>query len=515
VRRSSIAIGAVATLAAALSITLAPTASAGTLAAKPDPAQLAVAAADGLVAAQSSALRIGAGDALVRTGVLAGGNGLQYVSYTRSYHGLPVVGGDAVVVTDATGNVLTTAAAQSAVINVGTAATVSADTASATAKGALARVTEAAAPRLVVLAWGTPTLVWETVVAGATAGNAPSLLHVYVDAITGTVVDTMDEVREGTGNSFYDGQVTISTTHGRTNFSLADPTRSGIRCGGQNGRTFTGNDDVWGNSSGTNLETACVDVLYAVQKEWDMLGTWLGRNGINGSGGGFPARVGLNDVNAFWNGSNTSFGHSQDNQRQATPIDVVAHEFGHAVFQTTPGGAGSGNENGGINEATGDIFGALTEAFANNPNDPADFQVGEEVNLVGTGPIRFMYNPSLVGDPNCWSTAIPNTEVHAAAGPLNHWFYLVSQGSNPAGGPASPVCAGGPSSVTGVGIQTAGRVYYNAMLAKTSTWRYANIRVASLNAAKNLFPGDCTVFTTVRNAWNAISVPAQASEPTC
>jgi len=270
---------------------------------------------------------------------------------------------------------------------------------------------------------------------------------------------------------------------------------------------------VWGNGSGTNLETACVDALYAVQKEWDMLRSWLGRNGINGSGRGFPARVGLNQVNAFWNGSFTNFGHSQDNRRQATPIDVVAHEFGHAIFQTTPGGAGGGNENGGINEATGDIFGALTEAFANNPNDPPDFQVGEEVNLVGSGPIRFMYNPSLAGDPNCWSTAIPNTEVHAAAGPLNHWFYLVARGSNPAGGPASPTCNG--SSVTGVGIQTAGRVYYNAMLAKTSTWRYANVRVASLNAAKNLTPGNCATFNTVRAAWNAISVPAQAGEPTC
>ena len=180
---------------------------------------------------------------------------------------------------------------------------------------------------------------------------------------------------------------------------MTDPTRTGIRCGGQNGATFTGTDNVWGNGSGTNLETACVDALYSVQKEWDMLSAWLGRNGINGNGGGFPIRVGLNQANAFWNGSNTSFGHSSDNPRQATPIDVVAHEFGHAIFQTTPGGAGSGNENGGINESTGDIFGALTEAFANNPNDPPDFTVGEEVNLVGTGPIRFMYNPSLAGRP--------------------------------------------------------------------------------------------------------------------
>jgi hypothetical protein len=41
------------------------------------------------------------------------------------------------------------------------------------------------------------------------------------------------------------------------------------------------------------------------------------------------------------------------------------------------------------------------------------------------------------------------------------------------------------------------------------------VRVGRLNAAKNLAPGNCALFTTVRAAWNAISVPAQAGEPTC
>jgi Zn-dependent metalloprotease len=454
-------------------------------------------------------------DTIVQSGLIAGANGLQYLSYERTYRGLRVVGGDSVVVKNAAGKVLHTAAAQNQAIHLGTKPQVSATAALATARAQLAAVQTASAPELVVLAWGTPRLAWEVKLTGFKAGGAESVASIYVDALTGAVADSVDLVRDGTGNSFYNGVVTISTSGSGSSFSMSDPTRPGIRCGGQDGATFTGTDNNWGNGSGTNLETACVDALYAVQKEWDMLSAWLGRNGINGSGGGFPARVGLNQVNAFWNGSFTNFGHSQDNLRQATPMDVVGHEFGHAIFQTTPGGAGSGNENGGLNESTGDIFGALTEAFANNPNDPPDFQVGEEVNLTGNGPIRFMYNPSLAGHPNCWSTAIPNTEVHAAAGPLNHWFYLVSQGNNPPGGPASPICAGGPSSVTGVGIQKAGRIYYNAMLAKTSTWRYANVRLASLNAAVNLFGANSPECTTVKNAWNAVSVPVQAGEPTC
>jgi Zn-dependent metalloprotease len=477
-----------------------------------DPGAAAGASADAFVASDSSSLRKSPSDRLVRTKVHPGTNGLQYVAYERTYAELPVVGGDLVVVTDSAGKVLNTAVAQDRVINVGTTPKIQAQRAQNTAKGQLVTVEGATAPRLVVLAWGTPRLAWETVVAGASA-TAPSKLHVFVDALTGKVVDSYDEVRAGTGNGFYNGTVTISTSGSGTSWSMSDPTRPGIRCGGQSGTTFTGTDDNWGNGTGTSLETACVDALYAVQKEWDMLGAWLGRNGINGSGGGFPARVGLNQVNAFWNGSYTNFGRSSDGQRQVTPIDVVAHEYGHAIFQTTPGGAGSGNENGGINEATGDIFGALTEQFANNPNDPPDYLVGEEVNLTGNGPIRNMFNPAALGDPNCWSTAIPNTEVHAAAGPLNHWFYLVARGSNPAGGPASPTCNG--STVTGIGIQDAGRIYYNAMLAKTSTWRYANVRLASLNAAVNLFGANSTQCATVKAAWNAVSVPVQSGEPTC
>jgi Zn-dependent metalloprotease len=471
------------------------------------------AAADAFVASNRTDLLKSPDDAIVRTGVHAGTNGLKYFTYERTYRGMPVVGGDMVVTTDAAGAVRNVAVAQEQVIAVDTTAKVSADAAFATARGTLAKVDIGTTPRLVVLAWGTPRLAWEVKLSGAKTDGSPSVSSVYVDASTGAVADSVDLVRDGTGNSFYVGVVNISTSGSGSSFSMSDSTRPGIRCGGQDGATFTGTDDNWGNGSGTNLETACVDALFAVQREWDMVGTWLGRNGINGNGGGFPARVGLNQANAFWNGSFTSFGHNSANTQQATSIDVVAHEFGHAIFQTTPGGAGSGNENGGINEGTGDIFGALTEHFANNPNDPPDFLVGEEANLVGTGEIRNMFNPSAEGDPNCWSTAIPNTEVHAAAGPLNHWFYLLARGSNPAGGPASPTCNG--STVTGVGVQSAGRIYYNAMLAKTSTWRYANVRLASLNAAVNLFGANSAECTATKAAWNAVSVPVQAGEPAC
>ncbi|GAA2210510.1 M20/M25/M40 family metallo-hydrolase [Nonomuraea monospora] len=482
-----------------------------------DPASLAAAVADKAVSSQVDELTRGPDEAYSRVSVTPGASDMYYVAYERTYKGLPMVGGDAVVVTDAAGNVRDTVAASGpSPDNVPTRARISAERATEVAKTRLERVDDTAEPRLVVLAWGErPRLTWEAVVSGIAKGQ-PSIQHVFVDARTGKVADSYDLVRAGTGNGYYYGQVTISTSGSGSSYSMTDTTRPGIQCGGQNGSAYTGTDDAWGNGSGTNLETACVDALYGVQREWEMLRDWLGRNGINGSGRGFPARVGLNEVNAYWNGSYTNFGHNQANTAQATPIDVVAHEYGHAIFQTTPGGAGSGNENGGINEGTGDIFGALTEHYANNPNDPPDYLVGEEVNLVGQGPIRNMYNPSALGDPNCWSSSIPSTEVHAAAGPLNHWFYLLAEGNNPGGGkPSSPICSGGPSSVTGIGVQKAGKIFMGALSRKTSTWRYTNVRAASVAAVIELYGASSVECNTTKAAWSAVSVAAASGEPAC
>ncbi|MEV8635865.1 M4 family metallopeptidase [Streptosporangium sp. NPDC051023] len=472
----------------------------------------AIATADKALVSQSQALHKAPEDSFTHDRTVAGTLSLQYVHYKRTYRGLPVYGGDVIVATDRTGEqVRDVVSGQQAKLDLDTNATVSADAASATARGQLTTVNTAAQPVLVVhAATETPVLAWEVALTGRTE-HAESVLHVYVDAHTGAVVDKVDEVKEGTGKGFYNGTVTIQTSG---SYSLTDTTRPGLKCGGQNGSAYTKSTDSWGNGSGTNLETACVDAYYAAQKEWDLLKNWLGRNGFNGTGGAFPARVGLSDVNAYWNGSYTNFGHNQANNQQATPIDVVAHEYGHAIFQFSgSGGSGSGNEAGGLNESTGDIFGALTEAYANNPNDPPDYSVGEEVNLVGSGPIRYMYNPSLKSDPNCYSSSIPSTEVHKAAGPQNHWFYLLAEGTNPGGGkPASPVCSGS-SSLTGIGIQKAGKIFQGGLNLKTIPWTHGKARVATLKAAKSLYT--CTEFNAVKAAWSAVNVPAQSGEPSC
>lgn len=465
------------------------------------------------VAEHGSAFKATPRDDFHRVATARGSQGTHYVAYDRTYRGLPVYGGDFVLALDRSGKVTgSTSNQERAITLTSVTPTLSRADAKQTARQQVDRITKVGRPSLVVYAEGKPRLAWVTKVSGTEKG-LPSKQTVYTDARTGAVLLAWDRVRLGTGHGYYNGSgLTIGTSGSGSSYRMVDSARPGVQCGGQNGSAYTGTDDTWGNGSGTNLETACVDVLYATGKEVDMLSAWLGRNGVKGDGTTYPARVGLSDVNAYWDGSIVNFGHSSDNARQLTAIDIVAHEQGHGIFHTTPGGSSGGNETGGLNEATGDIFGALTEAYAANPNDPADFLVGEEADLVGDGPIRNMYNPGALGDPNCYSSSIPNTEVHAAAGPLNHWFYLLANGSN--GSPSSPTCNG--STVTGVGLQTAGKIFYNGLLLKTSSWTHARARVATLTAARNLYgTTDCTTFNRVKAAWDAVSVPAQSGEPTC
>ncbi|GII66073.1 zinc metalloprotease [Sphaerisporangium krabiense] len=491
-------------------------ASAASAPASPSPQARALASAASALTTYAAQLHATPQDKFALSKSITGLRGIQYLTYNRTYAGIPVHGGDVVISTDASGQAVEAVSnGIESELQVANVPKLTAAKAAATARAQLAKVESVSTPKLVVHALlAKPTLTWETVVTGAKKDNAPSVLHVFVDAATGKVVDSYDDVKHGTGNGYYVGQVNIATSGSAGSYSMTDNTRPGLRCGGQGGTAYTKSTDSWGNGQGTNLETACVDTMYAAQKESDMLKDWLGRNGINGSGGAPPARVGLADVNAYWNGSYTNFGHSQDNQRQATSMDVVAHEYGHAIDQYT-GSTGSGGEGGGLGESTGDIFGALTEYYANNPNDPGDYTVGEKVNLVGSGPIRYMYNPQTNGDPNCWTSAIPNTEVHKAAGPQNHWFYLLAEGTNPGGGkPTSPVCTG-PSSLTGIGIQKAGQIFMSGMNLKSGARTYARFRLHSLTAAKQLFPNSCVEFNAAKAAWTAVQVPAQSGEPTC
>ena len=185
-----------------------------------------------------------------------------------------------------------------------------------------------------------PRLAWET-----TVRRHPRRRPHAPDASTSTPPPARcsarkEHVIEGTGTSAWTPAPSRSrTTLSGSTYSMKNPNAATLVCqDAATNATFTGTDDVWGNGDATNRETGCVDALYARRAGApDAVRRGSGRNGMNGTGGGWPIRVGLNDVNAYYDGTQVQIGHNQTGGQWIGSIDVVAHEFGHGIDDNTPG----------------------------------------------------------------------------------------------------------------------------------------------------------------------------------
>lgn len=475
--------------------------------------------------------------------VVVDADGGQHVRYDRTYHRLPVLGGDFVVHLAPDGSyrgadratardlaVPTTTPALRAPKAAGLAVSA---LRSAHAGQTLRKVT--AKPRLVVDALhGAPRLAWRTDVVGQDSLGNPAARVVLTDARTGRQIDAWDsiETATGDGSSLYGGTVPLETTPSGSAYQLKDPTRGNTYTGDAANKTdlcifgicisrapatlFTDADNHWGTGAASDRSSAAVDAEYGTDATWDYYKDVHGRNGIAGDGKGSYNRVhyGNKYNNAFWDdscfcmtygdGDGTTFG-------PLVALDVAGHEMSHGVTSKTAALAYSG-ESGGLNEATSDIFGTLVEFHAANTADPGDYLIGEKVVRSGFGKpaLRFMDQPSKDGNSaNCWSSSVGNLDVHYSSGVANHFAFLLAEGSgaHTVNGVSydSPTCDG--STVGGIGRDKLGAIWYRALTVyMTSSTKYAGARTATLNAAKDLYGAGSTEYDAVAAAWSAVSV---------
>ncbi len=352
-------------------------------------------------------LGLGAKEKLVVRDVLKDRDGTVHVRYERTYDGLPVLGGDLVVQGDHAGEADSVVKATRAAVK---PATTTAKVPAAKAEqqalsAAKAEQAEGAdvdrAPRKVIWAAdGRPVVAYETVVGGLQHDGTPQELHVVTDATTGEKLFEWQAVQNGTGHTVYSGTVDLTTTQSGSTYNLTDGARGGHKTYNLNrgssgtGTLFSGPDDVWGNGSPSNAESAAADAHYGAALTWDYYKNVHGRSGIRGDGVGAYSRVhyGNNYVNAFWQDSCfcMTYGDGSGNVNPLTAIDVAGHEMTHGLTSVTARLVYSG-ESGGLNEATSDIFGSAVEFGANNSEDVGDYLIGEEIDINGDGtPLRYM-----------------------------------------------------------------------------------------------------------------------------
>jgi Zn-dependent metalloprotease len=501
--------------------------SAATAAAAPDKAA-AVARAQAHARQNAAHTHLTEDQALVVRDVVFDENGTEHVRFDRTYKSLRVLGGDLVVHGTDTGLFLGVSQTLAGDLAVPTTASISSQGAVRRAAAAFAGQPANSKAELVVYAAGdNPVLAYEVTINGDRGDQTPSELHVIVDASTAAVLDSWDAVETtasaGTGNGFYVGAVPLTTDSTAGGFELTDPTRGGQRTLDMNNKlfgsavAFMDPDNVWGDFSLDDRQTVAVDAQYGTAVTWDYYLNVHGRSGIGNDGVGASNRVhyGRRYSNAFWQESCFCMTYGDGDGINFNPfaaLDVAGHEMSHGVTSRTANLTYSG-EPGGLNEATSDIFGTMVEVYANNPNDTPDYLIGEEIFVQPGKFIRAMHHPSIDGfSADCWYLGVGLKDVHYSSGIANHFFYLLAQGTNPVGGPASPTCtlmdrreATGTGTLVGIGADKAEKIWYRALTVyMTSMTKYTGARAATLSAAADLFGADSAEYNAVAAAWAAV-----------
>jgi Zn-dependent metalloprotease len=299
----------------------------------------------------------------------------------------------------------------------------------------------------------------------------------------------------------------------------------------------------YGNETSVNGQTAAVDAHWGMAVTWDFYRNVFGRDGVDNLGTSLVSEVhvvgpfGYYYDNAFWSTLTMGMFYSDGTHNvgvdpntggptlpdprgfdSLTAIDIIGHEMTHGVTAFSSGLVYDG-ESGGINESTSDFMGSMVEAYSTRPagadstipETGTDWLMGAKV---GKTALRSMINPNSDGlSPNYWYSGIEYLDVHYSSGPMNRFFYFLSQGAS--SDSASPAYSAYlPGGMTGVGNDKAARIWYTAMTEwMTPVDKYAQARVAGVNAAIELYGDGSAEVQAVKSAFAAINVGAVTDAP--
>jgi hypothetical protein len=204
--------------------------------------------------------------------------------------------------------------------------------------------------------------------------------------------------------------------------------------------------------------------------------------------------------NAFWDGTQLVFGDGDGRvfERFTKPVDVLAHEFSHAVVEHTADLAYRG-QSGALNESVADVFAScLKQRLLGQDAEDGDWLIGEGIFTpsIRARALRDMAapgtaydDPQLGADPQVGHmddyvvTTSDNGGVHLNSGIPNKAFQLAA------------VALGGSA------IEGAGRVWYDALVGGDVP---SNADFATFAAATVAAAGEHA--DAIREAWAQVGV---------
>lgn len=178
------------------------------------------------------------------------------------------------------------------------------------------------------------------------------------------------------------------------------------------------------------------DALYVGAVVKNMYQDWYGIPVLteNGQPMMLNMRVHENMENAYWDGSQMTFGDGGSTFYPLVSLGVGAHEISHG-FTEQHSGLIYRRQSGGLNESFSDMAAQAAEFYSNGTNS---WQIGPEI-FIGEGALRYMDDPTKdcqgrapgvgcsIGHVKDYHLGI---DVHHSSGIFNKVFYLIGTSEN-------------------------------------------------------------------------------------
>jgi bacillolysin len=253
-----------------------------------------------------------------------------------------------------------------------------------------------------------------------------------------------------------------------------------------------------GSTNDTWNDASTVSAHFNGITTYNFYRTTFGRNSIDDAGMSIYSFVHVTEDslaldNAFWNGMFMCYGDGATFFKPlAGGLDVAAHEMTHGVTQHTANLVYQG-QSGALNESISDVFATLVDTL----NWTIGEQIIKDMSTFPSGALRDLSNPHNGGSEGsaAWqpatmsefgNTSDDNGGVHLNSGIPNHAFYLVA---------------------SSIGRHEAGQIWYRALTVYlTRSAQFLDARIATAQAASDLFGAGSNEVTVVKNSWDAVGV---------
>jgi vibriolysin len=263
-------------------------------------------------------------------------------------------------------------------------------------------------------------------------GQHPSRPYSIIDANSGKVLQSWDGIAHanatGPGGNTKTGQYQYGTTYGyldvdancrMSNVNVDTINLNGATSGGTI-HQFTCPNNTFKAINGAY--SPLNDAHYFGGVVFNMYKSWFNVNPLNTK---LKMRVhyGSSYENAFWDGTQMTFGDGASRFYPLVSLDVSAHEVSHGFTEFNSGLVYSA-QSGGINEAFSDMAGEAAEYFMKGSND---WLVGADI-FKSTGALRYMDDPTKdgrsIGHASNYTSGM---DVHHSSGVFNKAFYLLAR----------------------------------------------------------------------------------------